>query len=157
MIEIVGPLYRQGLSISDIEAQTGLKRHSIWKCLQKHKQDLRPQNPVPFERWRQGHGKMNARPPFGFCYFQGQVIKDPKEYPTLQLIQSLWKQGTSISSIVRKLDEKRIKSRMKKPWSYNVVKSIIGRLQDGSMDHLISSDKSKKSKTNSTEVKNESQ
>lgn len=156
LLDIVGPLYRQGLSISDIEAQTGLKRHSIWKCLRKHRQELRPRNPVPFERWRQGHGKMSARPPFGFCYFQGQVIKDPKEYPTLQLIQSLWKQGTSISSIVRKLDEKGIKTRMKKPWSYNVIKSIIGRLQDGSMDHLASSSNSTKSKNNSTEVKNES-
>lgn len=152
----MGPLYRQGLSISDIEDQTGLKRHSIWKCLQKHKHELRPQNPVPFERWRQGHGKMSARPPFGFCYFQGQVIKDPREYPTLQLIQSLWKQGTSISSIVRKLDEKGIRTRMKKPWSYNVIKSIIGRLADGSMDHLISSKKEKKSQSTTKETKNES-
>jgi hypothetical protein len=45
---------------------------------------------------------------------------------------------------------------MKKPWSYNVVKSIIRRLQDGSMEHLISSANPKKSKNISTEFKNES-
>ena len=156
LIDIVGPLYRNGLSISDIEAQTGLKRHSIWKALRAHKKELRPQDPVPFERWRQGRGKMKARPPFGYCYFQGVVIKDPKEYPTLQLIQSLWQQGMSISSIVRKLDEKGIKTRMKKQWSYNVIKSIIARLQGGSMDHLASSSKPAKSKSKSTEVKHES-
>lgn len=96
---------------------------------------------------------MSAKPPFGFCYFQGQVIKDPREYPTLQLIQSLWKQGTSISSIVRKLDEKGIRTRMKKPWSYNVIKSIIGRLADGSVDHLISLKKEKKSQSTTNETK----
>lgn len=156
LFEIVGPLYRQGLSISDIANQTGLKRHSIWKSLQAHKQELRPQDPVPFERWRQGRGKMRARPPFGYCYFQGEVIKDPKEYPTLQLIESLRKQGASISSIVAKLDAKGIRSRMNKPWSYNVIKAIIGRLQAGSTDHLVPIPKSKKSKTKSTEVENES-
>ncbi len=133
-----------------------MARTSIWNSLRAHKAKLRPQDPISYDRWRQGRGKMRARPPYGFCYFQGQVIKDPKEYPSLQLIQSLWKQGTSISSIVRKLDEKGIKTRMKKPWSYNVIKSIIGRLQNGSMDHLISSAKQKKSKANSPEVKNES-
>lgn len=125
IIEIVGPLYEKGLSITDIAEQTGVSRYSIWNALRKHKKTLRSQDPVPFDRWRQGRGKMKARPPFGFCYFQGEVIKDPKEHPTFLLIQNLWKQGASISSIVRHLDSKGIQSRMSKTWSYNVIKATI--------------------------------
>lgn len=153
LCEIVGPLYRQGLSISDIADQTGLKRHSIWKALKANKEHLRNQTPVPFERWRQGHGKMNARPPFGYCYFQGEIIRDPKEYPTLLLIRSLWKQGMSISSIVRDLDGKRIQSRMKKPWSYNVIKATIGRFERGIYEKLDSDKNSKNTKRRNKGVK----
>lgn len=81
-----------------------------------------------------------------FCYFQGEVIKDPKEYPTLLLIQNLWKQGASISSIVRHLDGKRITSRMGKPWSYNVIKSTIRRLETIRYENLIEFNNSKFSK-----------
>lgn len=81
IIDIVGPLYDRGLSITDIAEQTGVKRYSVWKALKLHRKNLRFPYSVPFERWRQGRGKMKARPPFGFCYFQGAIIKDPKEYP----------------------------------------------------------------------------
>jgi hypothetical protein len=52
------------------------------------------------------------------------------------LIQNLVKQGASISAIVARLDSKGIKSRMKKPWSYNVVKAIIGRIKSGLVARL---------------------
>lgn len=100
---------------------------------------------VPFDLWRKGRGKGSSRPPYGFCYFDGEIIKDPKEYPTLQLIHSLWKQGMDISSIMLKLADRGSLSRMNKPWSYNVIKSIIGRLKDGAMDSFILNKKSHKS------------
>ena len=155
IIEIIGPLYRKGLSVTDIAEQTGLKRTSIWRCLKDNKQILRKQSAVPYKRWRQGHGKRGAKPPYGFCYFEGEVIKDPKEYPTLQLIQNLWKQGASISSIITKLEERKLRSRMKKPWSYNVIKSIIKRSKDGATEHLVLNKNSKNKKQNSTEVEDE--
>lgn len=33
IFEIVAPLYKKGLSISEIASQTGLKRSAIWKSL----------------------------------------------------------------------------------------------------------------------------
>lgn len=143
-------MYRKGLSISDIEVQTGMKRHAIWNALKKHRVELRAAEPVSFKRWRKGRGKTRARPPYGYSYFQGEVIRDPVEYPTLQLIASLAKQGMSISSIVLRLNSKGIKSRMKKPWSYNVIKFTIARLKDGSTEKLITSSKPKKSETKNT-------
>ena len=155
IIEIIGPLYRKGLSVTDIAEQTGLKRTSIWRCLKDNKQILLKQSAVPYKRWRQGHGKRGAKPPYGFCYFEGEVIKDPKEYPTLQLIQNLWKQGASISSIITKLEERKLRSRMNKAWSYNVIKSIIKRSKDGVTEHLVLNKNSKNKKQNSTEVEDE--
>ncbi len=142
--DIIAPLYKKGLSVTEIAVQTGISRSSIWTTLRTNKLKLRPQVSVPFERWRLGRGKTRAKPPYGYSFFQGEVIKDPVEYPTLQLIQNLWKQGVSISAIVKRLNSKGVKSRMKKPWSYNVIKSIIGRLKDGSTDHLTKSVSTKK-------------
>lgn len=143
---MVAPLYRKGLSVTDIADQTGLARTSIWNSLRAHKAEFRPQDPISYDRWRQGYGKMRARPPYGFSYFQGEIIKDPVEFPTLLLIQSLMRQGMSISSIVRRLEAKGLKSRMKKPWSYNVIKAVIGRLHDSSLDHLMADSKPTNSK-----------
>lgn len=138
-----------------VENSLRLKRNSIWSSLQVHKKELRPQNPVPFDRWRKRTGKMNARPPYGYSFFQGEIIKDPKEYPILQLIQNLWTQGLSISSIILKLNERGSKSRMNKTWSYNVIKSIIKRSKDGSTKHLVLNKNSKNKKQKPTEVDDE--
>lgn len=144
------------MSISDISNETGLSRASVWSALRKQKHHLRSQESVPFERWRQGTGKTKARPPYGFRFFRGEVIEDPAEYPTLQFIGSLMKQGLTISSIVLRLNSRDIRSRMKKPWSYNVIKAVIKRIQSGSTSHLISSSKPKKSKNKTVEVESES-
>ena len=49
----------------------------------------------------------------------------PKEYPTVQLIQSLWAQGRAVGEIVRYLNEKGYRSRLNRDWGYGVVKGVI--------------------------------
>ncbi|RYZ76685.1 MAG: hypothetical protein EOP05_04320 [Proteobacteria bacterium] len=138
VFEEIAPLYEKGLSISDIADQTGLKNTAIWRNLKKQRKVLRSQDPVSFDRWRKGRGKTRARPPYGFCYFQGEVIKSPNEYPTLLLIESLSrKQRLSITAIVDALAKKKIKSRTGKPWSYNVIKSVLKRFDDGTIEKLL--------------------
>jgi Recombinase len=97
---------------------------------------MRSATSVPFDTWRKRNGKTKARPPYGFCFFEGRVIKSPTEYPTLLLIQSLRKQGRSITEITEKLAEKKIRSRTGKPWSYNVIKAIHRRFDDGTIAKL---------------------
>lgn len=55
IFEIVAPLYQNGLSITEIANQTGLKRTAIWQSLRSKRDELRPRDPVPYERWRKGH------------------------------------------------------------------------------------------------------
>lgn len=54
-------------------------------------------------------------------------MKDPKEFPTLQLILNLRKQGFGLGEIQRTLEKKKLKSRTGKPWSYNVIKAAVLR------------------------------
>lgn len=128
IIETIAPLYKQGLSLTDIAAQTGIGRSSIYKSLRANRETLRPQVSVPFDRWRKGNGKTRNKPPYGWCFYQGGIIQDPREYPTVQLIESLWKQGKTVGEIVRELNGKGYRSRMGKDWGYGVVRGIINMI-----------------------------
>ena len=121
-------MYKKGLSVSDIAAQTGIGRSSIYKSLRSNRHLLRPQVSVPFERWRKGHGKTRNKPPYGWCFSQGELVKDPREYPVILLIESLWNQGRTVGEIVRELNGKGYRSRMGRDWGYGVVKGIIKRM-----------------------------
>lgn len=129
IFDIVSPLYKKGLSISDIANQTGIGRSSIYKSLRSHRHELRPQILVPFERWRKGHGKTRNKPSYGWCFSEGDLVKDQQEYPIVQLIESLWKQGLAVGEIVRELNGKGYRSRMDRDWGYGVVKGIIQRIK----------------------------
>ncbi len=75
-----------------------------------------------------GSGQTRNKPPFGYCYFQGELVIDPREYPTVQFIESLWKQGRTVGEIVRELNGKGYRSRLNRELGYGVVKNIIKRL-----------------------------
>ena len=125
----IAVLYCQGMSITDISARTGIKRHTVWKTLKRLKKESSSEVSVPYDRWRKGKKRTGARPPFGFCILEGELVRDPKEYPTLLLIFSLWTKGTSVTSIVNLLGEKGLRSRTGKQWSYRVVQSITERIE----------------------------
>ncbi len=124
----MGPLYLKGLSITDIHKQTGIPRSSIHASLRVNRDVLRPPEKVPFERWRRGNPNPRRHPPYGFCWYNGKLVEDPREYPTVQLIHDLWKQGRTVGEIVRYLNEKGYRSRLGRDWGYGVVKGIKRRL-----------------------------
>lgn len=133
IIEIIAPLQQRNLSISEIADQTGLKRTAVWAALKEQQKDLTSKEPVPYARWRKGHKRTGARPPYGFCLLQGEVVRDPKEYPTLLLIHNLWTRGNDIMSILSALSDRGLKSRTNKEWSYGVIKSIGQRIESGAI------------------------
>lgn len=131
--EIIAPLQQRNLSISEIADQTGLKRTAIWAALKDQQKDLNSKELVPYARWRKGHRRTGARPPYGFCLIQGEVERDPKEYPTLLLIHNLWTRGSEIMSILGALRTKNLKSRTGREWSYGVIKAIGKRFDSGAI------------------------
>lgn len=90
---------------------------------------LRPKDPTPEQvtRWR--IGKTKAPPPFGYCYFQGKLVKNPIEYDTLLKIHRQWKAGMDVNELTRYLNAKKLKPRKAKEWHNKAVKKIIARFE----------------------------
>lgn len=133
-INEIGPLYAKGLSLREIEQRTGIAKSTIRKTLIGGGVALRPKTSKnSVLRWR-NKGKQNAKPPYGFCYFEGQIAKHPKEYPHLLAIIGRWKSGQSLNSIAKWLNGKRVPSPMGKLWSFNSIDNIIKRIKNG---HLV--------------------
>ncbi|HEY8270425.1 MAG TPA: recombinase family protein [Pseudobdellovibrionaceae bacterium] len=74
-------------------------------------------------------GKQSAKPYYGFCYFEGRIVKDPREFPTLAIIHQRWGRGLSAHSIMKELDQKKIRSREGKQWSWAAVNNILKRFE----------------------------
>lgn len=80
---------------------------------------------------KQKRGKQGARPYYGFCYFEGEIVKDPREYPTLVLIHDLWREGKAVHVIVKELNNRFLASRTGRRWSWAVVSNIVTRFTSG--------------------------
>lgn len=125
----VAPLYEQGLSLREIQAQVGISKTTIRRTLINGGVRLRESHPkANLEFWK-AKGKQAAAPPYGFCYFQGQITPHPKEYETLLLIHKLSQNGINSNAIATELNRRRIPSRMAKLWSWNAIKNIVDRLK----------------------------
>lgn len=112
------------LEESGIRARGKPGRHA---SLRANRDALFTPEKVPFERWRRGNPGPRRHPPYGFCWYNGKLVEDPREYPMVQLMLSLWTQGRTIGEIVRYLNEKGYRSRLNRDWGYGVVQGVIKR------------------------------
>ena len=124
-------LYRKGLSLSDIAGQTGVAKATVRDRLLALGIDLRPARPPPIAPSGGAGGKGNVRPCFGFCYFQGRVTPDPREYPTLLLIHALRADGANLNRIAGRLNAMNVPARAAAQWNRNSVVNVLGRFEDG--------------------------
>ncbi len=122
------------MSISDISSRLGITRYFAWKVIKNIKKEVAVDQSVTYDRWHKGKKRTGALPPFGFCILEGELIRAPKEYPTLLLIFNLWNKETSVTSIVDLLGEKGLRSRTCKEWSYGVVQSITKRIDSKELE-----------------------
>lgn len=90
---------------------------------------IRPKDPTPEQviQWR--ITKTKAPPPFGYCYFQGKLVKNPTEYDTLLKIHRQWKTGMDANELTRYLNAKKLKPRKAKAWHNKAVKKILARFE----------------------------
>lgn len=77
-------------------------------------------------------GKQGALPNHGFCYFDGQIVKDPREFPTVLMMHRQWSQVKSIRQIYLQLNRTKVLSRQGKAWSLPAIQNIGVRLACGS-------------------------
>ena len=123
--------YQKGMSLSDIAEQTGRAQSSVRDILIRAGVQLRPKSAVPVAAALKESGKRNVLPYFGFCYFQGQVVPDQREYAHLVTIYSLWKRSMNPNAISDHLNSKKIPPRKASAWNRNSVVNILKRFESG--------------------------
>lgn len=91
---------------------------------------FRPLRPVSVSVTLRQRFKSSAPPPYGYCYLDGRLERDPREYPTLQIMKEQWRRGKSPTEIARYLNGRNIKTRTGKAWKQPTVFYIIQRLKN---------------------------
>lgn len=94
--------------------------------------------------WKQRIKKAKINPCYGYYVFQGTLVKDPKEYPVVQLIASLLKQGKRICDIKNELKNRKIKPRRGKDWDRKTIEKIIMKELEFKTDSRVMHIKEKK-------------
>lgn len=122
-------MYQSGMSLADLAKQTGIAQTTIRARLIKSGIEMRPKFSIPFEQARRKTGKRNTLPYYGFCYFQGRVVPNPKEYDHLMKIYNLWKMGMNPNAISEHLNSKKIPPRSATCWNRNSIVNIINRFE----------------------------
>lgn len=127
----IAELYLKGNSLREIAKQMSLSKTKVRDQLLLMKVPLRIIELGNYKASQSQLGKKNVKPPYGFVYFEGKVVKHPKEYPHLLQIISLWKKGKALNSIATKMNRLKVPSPMGKLWSFNTIDSIIKRIKSG--------------------------
>lgn len=121
---------KKRFSVSDISKQLGFSKGKVLRLMKLAGLKSRPKMAHAEKDRLLKHGKQSALPYYGFCYFEGRVTKDPKEFPTLQIIYSRFGAGKTIQEIVLELNRKKLPSRKGKSWSWAAVQNIVNRIKD---------------------------
>lgn len=128
--EKVSSLYKKGLSASEISKLLGFSKFKVLSILKKMKIELRLKTAHALPNRLLKHGKQATPPYYGFCYFEGHIIKDPREFPILQIIYDRLSKDKTIQEIVTELNSKKLPSRTGKLWSWGSVKKIAARIKE---------------------------
>lgn len=122
-------LYESGLSLADIELKTGISKSIVRRTLLKHNISLRNSSNQKHTSNYFLNAKSRMKPPYGFWYIDGKVVRHPKEYLILLQVIKMWKKGQSLNSIATQLNDKKVPSPMGKKWSWNSIANIIQRIK----------------------------
>ena len=124
--------YKKGLSLRDIAKETGKAKSTVRKKLIQAGIELRPKVMLStITAWRTR--RKGSRPCYGFCFYQGLLVADQKEYPVLLRIHSLWRGGGKPTSITNDLNSKKLPARGAPVWRRGSVGRIINRFENKSI------------------------
>lgn len=122
-------LYVKGWSLREIARESGCSKNGVRSRLLKGGHELRDPFPQATSHRGLSGGKQGALPYYGFCYFEGQIVRDPREFPTLKMIHGDWKKKLTIHQITQRLIRAKRLSRTGKQWSWAAVSNIVARFE----------------------------
>ncbi len=129
IFSVCAPLYLQGRSLKEIVALTGFPYSTIRSQLVAGGLTLRTNKSVSSIKILRQRFKNSTPPPYGYCYMDGRLQADPREYPILQIIAQQRKLGRSPTAIAQYLNERKFKSRKGGAWKQPTVYYIVQRLE----------------------------
>lgn len=123
-------MYSKGMSLREISKQLGMSKNGVRSSLLRAGHKLREPAPKATHMRSLKSGKQSALPYYGFCYFEGKIVKDPREFPILQRIHRLWSQGRTIHQINLELNRAKLPSRKGRAWSWAAIQNIVARFEN---------------------------
>lgn len=114
ILKTCAPLCEQGLSLREMEERTGIAKTTIQETLQHL--------PRPVK-------KKSGFAPYGYIYFDGKLLLDPKEQLVIRKILKLCECGRNYQEIANELNAKEIRTRFGKQWGKSTIRSLILRDQ----------------------------
>ncbi len=127
--ETFAQLYNKGFSLNHISQQTGKAKSVIRENLVRAGIELRSNVAIPISKMKSEGGKTNIRPPYGFYYFQGQIVPDQNEHENLIGYYRLWKADANPNRISDQMNEKKVSPRIAKFWNRNSSVNILNRFE----------------------------
>ncbi|MBP9709264.1 MAG: hypothetical protein KBD78_16640 [Oligoflexales bacterium] len=127
---LIAEKYKSGCSLGQIAKLLGCSKCKVRSALRKAEVIIRPSVTQETNQRSLTSFKQNALPYYGFCYFEGLISKDPKEFPVLLKIHLMWSQGRNAHDVTKALNHAKILSRKGKSWSWAAVKNILNRFDD---------------------------
>ena len=127
--KIIVEMYDGGSSLRDIAKHFSCSKNKIRSLLLRNRLKLRPQFSQATSVQLLKPSKQRALSYYGFCYFEGKIIKDPREFPILAIIHKHWSQNKTIHQIDLELNRVRIPSRTGKEWSWAAIRNIVTRFE----------------------------
>lgn len=121
--------YENGCSLRDIAFLFGFSKNKVRSEVKRNGLELRSRRPQATHQRSLKSGKQSALPYYGFCYFEGKIVKDPREFPVLQMIHRYWSQGKTIHQINLELNRAKILSRTGKVWSWAAIQNLVIRFE----------------------------
>ncbi len=131
--------YKEGYSIEEIAVRMNMPYSTVRTHLVNQGVTLRKNKSVSVSEMSRQTFKNSAPPPYGFCYFEGKIQKDPREFPILQTIEKQMEQGRTPTEIAKHLSSKKLKTRHGKKWQQAHVFNIVRRIKSKTMEVLSES------------------
>ena len=126
-MKIIAEKYQNGCSLGEIAKIIGCSKDKVRTELKKAGIAIRSSVTEATNRRSLKSGKQKALPYYGFCYFEGKIIKDPREFPVLSKIHFMWEQKKTIHQITQALNQGKVSPRRAELWSWLAVKNIVER------------------------------
>lgn len=108
--------YEKGHSVAESAAMAGMPASSLFD-------EMKACN-IPRRSWRKA---MRPNAPYGYAWLSGELVMNPIEYKTVQLILELSKSGKRPHQIAEYLNQKGVKPRRGKKWFARTITDFILR------------------------------